>query len=44
MVVVEIEVVRQCDVMVIVANPDIIHIFIRKMRKYLIYIVLIDFN
>ena len=44
MVAVEMEVVRQCGVVAIAANPDTIHAFIRRMRKYSMYIVLNDFN
>jgi len=44
MVVIEIKVVRQCSVMTIAASPDIMRAFVKKMRKCLMYIVLIDFN
>ena len=44
MVVVEVEVVQQYDAVAIVTNPDIIRVFIRRMKKCLMYIVLIDFN
>ncbi len=44
MVAVEIKVVQQCSIMIIAANPDTIYTLVRKMKKYLIYIVLIDFN
>ena len=43
-VVVKVGVIRQCGVMAIAANPDIIRIFVRKMKKCPMYIVLIDFN
>ena len=44
MVVTEVEVIRQYDIVTIVVNPDTIYIFVKKMKKYLIYIVLIDLN
>ena len=44
MVVVEVEVVRQCGVITIAASPDTIRVFVRKMRKCPMYIVLNDFN
>ena len=43
-VAVRVGVVQQCGAMVIAANPDIMCIFVRKMKKYPMYIVLIDFN
>ncbi len=44
MVVVEVEVVRQYGVIAIAASLDTIRVFVRKMRKCPIYIVLNDFN
>ena len=44
MVVVEVEVVRQYDAVVIVASLDIMRVFIRRTRKCPMYIVPIDFN
>jgi len=44
MVVVEVEVVRQYGVVIIVVSPDIMYVFVRRMRKCPMYIVLIDFN
>ncbi len=44
MIVVEVGVVRQCGAVAIAASPDTIRVFIRRMRKCLIYIILIDFN
>ncbi len=43
-VIVEVEVVWQCGVVAIAASPDTMYAFVRRMRKYPIYIVLNDFN
>jgi len=44
MVVVKVEIVRQCGVVAIAANLDIIYVLVKRMKKYLMYIILIDFN
>ncbi len=44
MIVVKIGVVRQYGVVAIAANPDIMRVFVRRMKKCPVYIVLIDFN
>ncbi len=44
MVAIEVEVVRQYDVVAIAASPDTMHTFVKRMRKCLMYIVLNDFN
>ena len=44
MVAVKVEVVRQCGAIAIAANPDTMHVFIRRMRKCPMYIILNDFN
>ncbi len=44
MIVVKVGVVRQCGVVAIAVNPDIICVFVRRIKKYPMYIVLIDFN
>ncbi len=44
MVAVKVEVVQQCGVIAIAANPDTIHVLIRKMKKCPMYIILNDFN
>ncbi len=44
MVVVEVEVVRQCGAVTIAMSLDTIRVFIRRTRKCPMYIVPIDFN
>jgi len=44
MVAVKVGVVRQYSAIAITVNPDIICIFIKKIRKCSMYIVLIDFS
>ncbi len=43
-VAVKVGVVRQCGVVAITVNPDIIRVFVKRMKKYPMYIVLNDFN
>ncbi len=43
-VTVEVKIVRQYGVIIITTNLDIICTFIKKTRKYPMYIVSIDFN
>ena len=44
MVAVKVGVVRQYGVIAIIMNPDIMRVFVKRMKKCPIYIVLIDFN